>query len=149
MPDRQQKRKYGRSLWNCNVETSFIIVFRKRGGWVNKRQIGKEKETLACDFLKRKGFEIIAVNYWCRYSEIDIIAKEGNCLVFVEVKYRKNADCGGSSYAVSRSKMKKICQCATYYIYRENVQPDTPMRFDVIAIDGRQIRHFVNAFEAM
>lgn len=121
----------------------------QESGWVNKRQIGKEKEILACDFLKRKGFEILDVNYWCRYSEIDIVAKDGESLVFVEVKYRKNTEYGGSSYAVSFKKMKSICQCARYYIYKENVQPDTPMRFDVIAIDGDRIRHFINAFETM
>lgn len=116
---------------------------------MNKRQIGKEKEELACDFLKRKGFEILTVNYWCRYSEIDIIAKDGKILVFVEVKYRKDEKCGESSYAVSRKKMKSICQCARYYIYREKIPLDTPMRFDVIAIDGDHISHFVNAFEVM
>ncbi len=116
---------------------------------MNKRQIGKEKELLACKFLKRKGYEILAVNYWCRYSEIDIVARDGNSLVFVEVKYRKNTNFGGSSYEVSHKKMKNICQCARYYICRENVKQDTPMRFDVIAIDGARIRHFINAFEAM
>ncbi|MCM1246089.1 MAG: YraN family protein [Roseburia sp.] len=116
---------------------------------MNKRRIGKEKEELACDFLRQKGFEILAVNYWCRYSEIDIVAKEKDRLVFVEVKYRKNANCGESSYAVSFTKIKRICQCARYYICKEHVPPDTPMRFDVVAIDGDYIRHFVNAFETV
>lgn len=116
---------------------------------MNKRQVGREKEELACDFLKKKGYAILAVNYWCRYSEIDIVARDGESLVFVEVKYRKDDRCGGSSYAVSTKKMRNITRCARYYIYREKVPFDSPMRFDVIAIDGEKICHIINAFGAM
>lgn len=116
---------------------------------MNKREIGKEKEELACNFLKKKGYVILAVNYWCRYSEIDIVARDGDNLVFVEVKYRKSSKYGSSSDAVSEKKMRNIIRCARYYIYKERVDPDSPMRFDVIAIDGEKIRHIVNAFEAV
>ena len=67
---------------------------------MNKRRIGSEKERLACEYLEKKGYSIVTTNYWCRYAEIDIVAKEADVLVFVEVKYRGNAHYGGSMGAV-------------------------------------------------
>lgn len=116
---------------------------------MNRRQIGSEKEALACQYLKDKGYRIVATNYRCRTAEIDIVAYDGDALVFVEVKYRKTAACGESSYAVDLKKIRNISRCARYYIYKEGVWPDTPMRFDVVAIDGERVMHVENAFEAV
>ncbi len=114
---------------------------------MNKRAIGSEKELVVCRYLETKGYRILTTNYWCRVGEIDIVAKNDEYLVFVEVKYRKNTNCGGSLYAVGRDKMRKICKCARNYIYREKVSLDTPMRFDVVALEGDEIFHLKNAFE--
>ena len=119
------------------------------GGYLNKRRIGSEKERLACEYLEKKGYSIVTTNYWCRYADIDIVAKEADVLVFVEVKYRGNAHYGGSMGAVSQNKIRKISQCAVYYIFKEQIPPDTPMRFDVVAIDGTCVTHLENAFEVM
>lgn len=116
---------------------------------MNRRQIGTKKEQEACRYLEKKGYQILATNYRCRYAELDIVAKHGRELVFVEVKYRKNTDFGESMYAVSGKKMRNISLCARYYIYKEHMDPDTPMRFDVIGIDGDRITHILNAFEYM
>lgn len=114
---------------------------------MNRREKGREKEEFACRYLERKGYRILATNYRCRQAEIDIVAIDGNELVFVEVKYRKNMDFGGGLSAVSPKKIRNICKCARYYIYRERIDPDTPIRFDVIAVDGERITHLENAFE--
>lgn len=114
---------------------------------MNKRQLGKEKEELVCKFLMGKGYQILAVNYICRGAELDIVAKDGDCLVFVEVKYRKNSNCGGSRYAVSKVKMQRIIKGAEYYLYRERVSPDIQIRFDVVALEGEKIAHYINAFD--
>ena len=98
---------------------------------MNKRQLGSEKEKLAAEYLQERGYEIVACNYRCRQAEIDIIAKKEEYLIFIEVKYRKNKQCGGSLYAVSRA----------------NISLNHPMRFDVLAIDGEEIMHIKNAFE--
>ena len=116
---------------------------------MNTRRVGSEKEKEACRYLEKKGYRIVATNYWCRYAEIDIVARDGGELVFIEVKYRKNAQYGGGARAVSAKKIRNISRCARYYIYKEHIPPDVPMRFDVIAIDGGTITHFVNAFEAL
>ncbi len=116
---------------------------------MNKRALGTEKEKLACDYLKKKGYHIVETNFFCRRGEIDIIAKDGEYLVFVEVKYRKNADFGGGLYAVSKDKIRKISQTAGYYMLCHNIATDMPVRFDVIAMDGENITHIANAFEYM
>lgn len=114
---------------------------------MNKRKVGREKEQLACRFLIEKGYQIVTVNYWCQFAEIDIVARNRGTLVFIEVKYRSTDNCGGSRYAISAKKIRNISECARYYIYKERIPLDTPMRFDVIAIDGEVITHFENAFE--
>ena len=116
---------------------------------MNRRRVGSEKEALVCKYLEEKGYRIVVTNYWCRIAEIDIVANDGDVLVFVEVKYRKNAACGGSMYAVGFKKRRKIYRCARYYINKEGIAPDTPMRFDVGAIDGEQVVHVENAFDAI
>lgn len=109
---------------------------------MNKRQLGSEKEKLAAEYLQERGYEIVTCNYRCRQAEIDIIAKKEEYLIFIEVKYRKNKQCGGSLYAVSRAKQQKIS-----YAARHNIPLNHPMRFDVLAIDGEEIMHIKNAFE--
>lgn len=116
---------------------------------MNKRKVGSEKEAAACRYLEKNGYQIIATNYWCRVAEIDIIARDGEELVFVEVKYRKTTEYGSGAHAVSVKKIRNISRCARYYIYKEHVSPEVPMRFDVIAIDGERITHLKNAFEVL
>ncbi|MGN1206534.1 MAG: YraN family protein [Eubacterium sp.] len=114
---------------------------------MNTRQLGSKKEQLAADYLQENGYNIVCCNYRCRQAEIDIIAQKEEYLIFVEVKYRKDKQCGGSLYAVSREKQKKICYAAKHYIYERRIPLDQAMRFDVIAIDGNEIMHIKNAFE--
>lgn len=114
---------------------------------MNKRQLGSEKEKLAAEYLQKRGYEIVTCNYRCRQAEIDIIAKKEEYLIFIEVKYRKNKQYGGSLYAVSRAKQQKISYAARHYIAGHNIDLDHPMRFDVLAIDGEEIMHIKNAFE--
>lgn len=114
---------------------------------MNSREKGREKEELACRYLEQKGYRILATNYRCRQAEIDIVAMDGDELVFVEVKYRKNTQFGGGLSAVSPKKIRNICKCARYYIYKERIHPDMSIRFDVIAVDGDRITHLENAFE--
>lgn len=116
---------------------------------MNTRRVGSEKEEEACRYLEEKGYEIVTTNYRCRDAEIDIVAGDGRTLVFVEVKYRKNTEYGSGAHAVSVKKIRNISRCARYYIYKEHVPADVPMRFDVIAIDGDTVTHLINAFEVL
>ena len=113
---------------------------------MNKRTIGKEREESACAFLEKQGMEILERNFSCRQGEIDVIARDGSYVVFVEVKYRKDKSLGLPEEAVNFRKMERIRRTALYYQARFHLPDDTPIRFDVVAIEGEEIRHYRNAF---
>ena len=112
---------------------------------MNNKKKGDVGEQLAVFYLKTHFYKIIATNYRCRFGEIDIIAKKGEYLVFVEVKYRKNADMGYPYEAVTYYKQQHIKKTATWYL-KENELHDIACRFDVIDILGTKITHYKNAF---
>lgn len=113
---------------------------------VNKRAIGKGYEELAARYLKDNGYVIKELNFCCKYGEIDIIAKEGNTLVFVEVKYRSNAKYGMPFEAVNYSKQNKIIMTAEYYRIKHDISDSISCRFDVVSILGDYIEVIKDAF---
>ena len=113
------------------------------------RGVGQEKEELAAEFLKRHGYEILEMNYRCRRGEIDIVARSGGYLVFVEVKYRGSGAAGLPVEAVDRRKQQRISYTARHYLMTHGLGWDMPVRFDVVAILGNRIRLYPNAFEYM
>ncbi len=112
----------------------------------NKRQKGAAYEQIAAAHLISKGYEILEVNYRCRMGEIDIIARDGEYLVFIEVKYRSNNKKGYPLEAVSIQKQKIISRCALHYMMMHHLA-DMPVRFDVIGILGDEKEHIENAFD--
>lgn len=111
----------------------------------DQRKTGMEKEETACRFLVSQGYKVLERNFYSRYGEIDIVAMEGECLVFIEVKYRKNAEYGAPMEAVTLRKQQKIRRTAEYYLYRRD-KFGVPARFDVVEILGKKIRVTKNAF---
>lgn len=113
---------------------------------MNKREIGAKKEELACSFLRQNGYVILEQNYRCKTGEIDIIAKDGVYLVFLEVKYRKNTDMGTPFEAIDRKKQQTIRKVARYYLYQNHIGEDCPIRFDAVGILGEAIELVKDAF---
>lgn len=113
-------------------------------------QTGKKGEEFAVAYLKSKGYRIIERNYKCLFGEIDIVAKDGNTVVFVEVKSRKSEDFGDPQAAVGREKQKKISRVALAYLEEKRRYP-CDARFDVVAVKmlpaGNTIELIQNAFE--
>ncbi|MBS1491147.1 MAG: YraN family protein [Bacteroidetes bacterium] len=109
---------------------------------------GKEGEQLAADFLETKGFEIVARNFRHKRSEIDLIAKKNNWLIFIEVKLRSSDAYGYPEDFVDRKKAKNIIEGAEEYTYRQNWQG--PVRYDIVSITDRpgekKIVHIEDAF---
>jgi putative endonuclease len=112
---------------------------------------GKTGEDLACRELERRGYAIVARRYRRRGGELDIIARDGRTLVFVEVKAREGAAYGGAAAAVTAFKRRRIAQLALEYLTRHHLH-GTPCRFDVVSIDVDEgcaaIEVFQNAFDA-
>ena len=115
---------------------------------MNKRKVGAGFEKLAAEFLESKGYQILAMNFRRRQGEIDIIARDGEYIVFCEVKYRTGSGTGHPFEAVNYYKQRSIIGTAKYFLYKYHYPEDTPCRFDVIGfIDGR-IEHQKDAFWA-
>ncbi len=112
----------------------------------NRRAVGTEQERRAAAYLMENGYEILAYNFRCRFGEIDLIAKDGEYLVFLEVKYRAGDTAGEPQEAVDRRKQKRICRSALYYCTVNGYAADWPCRFDVVAVKRDEITVFKNAF---
>lgn len=113
---------------------------------MNKRKVGTCYEKYAGAYLAHLGYEILEYNFRCRSGEIDIIAKDGNTLVFCEVKFRSSNLCGEPEEAVNLKKQRVISRCARFYLALKR-QWNVNCRFDVIAICGNKIRLHQNAFD--
>lgn len=114
---------------------------------MNKRRIGNRWETLASSYLEKNNFKIIDRNFYVKCGEIDIIAIKNGMLHFIEVKYRKNNLYGEAVCAVSYKKTKKIINAAKLYLLKNNINFDTPISFDILAIQNDVISFIENAFE--
>ncbi len=113
---------------------------------MNKRETGTRYEALAAEYLEENDVRIIKRNYRDRRGEIDIIGLHQGYLVFFEVKYRKNASSGSASEAVGPHKQRQICRTADRFLFSNEIPLDSPVRFDVVAIDGNEITWIRNAF---
>lgn len=100
---------------------------------LDSNKAGREGEELAVGLLINEGLKIIERNYHFGKGEIDIVARDGEYLVFVEVKYRKNLEYGEPEYSITPAKIQQVRKVAKCYIYEKNIT-DTPCRFDVVAI---------------
>jgi putative endonuclease len=113
--------------------------------------LGKAGEDLACQELERRGYVISARRWRGRAGEIDIVARDGTTLVFVEVKTRSGSAFGAAAEAVSARKRLRIARLAKAYMTRHRLE-HCSCRFDVVAIDldgeGPAVRVFQNAFDA-
>ena len=118
----------------------------------DSRLLGRWGEDRAAEFLREKGFRMVAANWRSRFGEIDLIAEDGEYLCFVEVKLRKSAAFGSAGAFVDRRKQEKLRTTAMLYLSRRAT--DLQPRFDVIEIYAPQgiatktpdIRHWENAF---
>ncbi|QXE90620.1 YraN family protein [Geomonas subterranea] len=113
--------------------------------------VGGTGESIAATFLKGQGFKIVECNFRCPCGEIDIVARDGRTIVFVEVKCRKNDNYGPPQLAVTPFKQRQISKAALVWLSRKKLY-DAEARFDVVAImlhehDLPDIEHIRNAFD--
>lgn len=116
----------------------------------DRKRTGKKGEDIACAYLKSRGYRIVERNYRCPFGEIDIVARDGDAIVFVEVKSRKSEEYGDPQLAVGLEKQKKVSRISLAYLKEKHLYPCNA-RFDVVAIkmlpDGSTIELIQNAFE--
>jgi putative endonuclease len=114
------------------------------------KALGTKGEELAVRFLQKKGYRIVKRNYKTPVGEIDIIARDGDTIVFIEVKTRTDISFGYPFEAVNNRKRQKLKNLALLYLKRQG--KESPVRFDVLSIfcmdDGKKdIEHIKDAFE--
>ncbi|MGA3174113.1 MAG: YraN family protein [Syntrophorhabdales bacterium] len=112
---------------------------------MGNREEGLAGEEMAIKTLKRKGYKIIERNYRSRLGEIDVIAEEGECLVFVEVKKRNTGLFGEAVCSIDDRKKKHLVKAALFYL-KTHDGFNRSVRFDVIGIDSKRIKLVKNAF---
>ena len=116
------------------------------------RDRGAAAEDAALRHLETHGLSFLDRNYRCRVGEIDLVMREHQTMVFVEVRYRKSDAFGSGAESVTRSKQRRIIKTALYYLQAKPHLENAPCRFDVVSIGGRlgnfDIEWIVDAFEA-
>ncbi|CAM6722568.1 YraN family protein [Enterobacter hormaechei] len=116
-------------------------------GQLSRKQTGDAWELKARRWLEGKGLRFVAANVRGRGGEIDLIMKDGQTIVFVEVRYRQSSRFGGAATSVTLAKQQKLLQTAHLWLARHNGSFDTvDCRFDVVAFTGNAIDWLKNAF---
>lgn len=119
---------------------------------IHRQELGQSGEDLACRALGARGYAILARRYRTRYGEIDIVAKDGDTIVFIEVRLKTAREFGAAAESVTAGKQRRVVSMAVDYLARNRLT-DRPCRFDVVAIDimndgAPQITLFRGAFDA-
>lgn len=117
-------------------------------GLFSQRRTGQHYETMAADYLTRHQLQLVEKNFTTRAGEIDLIMRHGSCLVFVEVKYRKNQAYGHAAEMVTTNKKSRLIKAANWWMLKRGLNADTTdFRFDVVAIhqNGLDIEWIKNA----
>lgn len=118
-----------------------------------RQSLGKLGENLAASELESRGYAIVARRYRTGHGEIDIIARDGETMVFVEVRRKSSDECGTAAESVTPAKQRRVIRMAAEYLWLHGLYDRCPVRFDVVAIDDLpdgtpQIAVHVGAFDA-
>lgn len=116
---------------------------------LTKQQLGRYYERQACLFLQENGLRLIANNCSSRLGELDLIMQDDQCLVFIEVRYRKNELYGDALSSITQDKQNKVIKAAYSWMQQQNIDIEAvEFRFDVFAITGQDQLWLKNAFSA-
>ena len=122
---------------------------REPGGGDPRRALGAAGEAAAEDWLRDRGYAIVARGFRTRLGEIDIVARQGRLVVFVEVKTRRGEGFGRPSEAVTPAKQRRLARVAQMFLVRSGWS-EAPCRFDVVEVEpagaGLAVRHIADAF---
>ena len=118
---------------------------------MSNQSFGKQGENAAAEYLKNLGYKILARNFRTRWGEIDIVCRDGDCLVFAEVKTRADESFGAPEEAVTKTKQRHLLAAAQIYLQRIR-RPNAEWRVDVVALTGDDgdfaVNHLKNAVTA-
>lgn len=114
--------------------------------------VGRRVEEAARRYLTGRGLREVARNFRCRVGEIDLVMRDGDCLVFVEVRYRRSERFGGAAESIVARKRRRLWRAAQYYLQTHGEYAGLAARFDVVAVrpgpSGLSIEWITDAFRA-
>lgn len=114
------------------------------------RHRGIALERTAARYLVARGLRLITSNYHCRTGEIDLIMLDGDTLVFVEVRFRRNPSHGTPAETVTATKQRRLIRCARHYLMRHRLHEALPCRFDILGIGPDEKYQWIrNAFSQL
>ena len=113
---------------------------------MTRLETGKRAEELAAAFLLTKGMTIVEKNFSAKVGEIDIVARDQDEIVFVEVRARASREYGGAAASVGGAKRRKLIKAASLWLQARGWEG--ACRFDVVAVDGGRLEHLPAAFDA-
>lgn len=113
---------------------------------MTRLETGRKAEELAAAFLRAKGLAVLERNFRVKVGEIDIVARDGDEVVFVEVRARASREFGGAAASVGGAKRRRLIRAARLWLQARGW--DGACRFDVVALDGGRLEHLPAAFEA-
>jgi putative endonuclease len=99
---------------------------------------GQQSETLACAYLQQQGLQLLERNWRCRLGEIDLVMQHDGCIVFVEVRYRRNTNFYSGAESVDPRKQQKLISAASLYLQHHHRLARKPARFDVVSMSGEK-----------
>jgi putative endonuclease len=111
----------------------------------DKQRQGQRWELAALAHLQRHGLVLVEANFQCKLGEIDLIMRDADTLVFVEVRQRAGSAHGGAAASITPAKIRRLVRAAQLYLLRFPEMP--PCRFDVVAIDAGQLEWLRNVIE--
>ena len=129
-----------------SLDEELAFIEKDRQMLDNKRSTGSRYEQKAAAYLESKGLRILSANYRKKTGEIDLVARDQDVLVFVEVKQRKNASFGDPAEAVDFRKQSRIRRTAQWYLMEKGLPEQTACRFDVVSICQEETRWIRDAF---
>jgi len=107
---------------------------------------GDRAEEIACHYLSQQGLQLVTRNFRCQQGEIDLIMRDGDSLVIIEVRFRQSAKFGGAIESITHKKQSRIIAATQYYLLTQPI--DCPIRFDVVAMSSHtDINWIKNAFQ--
>ena len=112
-----------------------------------RRATGDRFEGAALSFLQAHGLRLIRANFLCRHGEIDLVMRDGETVVFVEVRYRRSAAFGGALGSVTAAKRRKLISAAHLWLAWHPHDARRPCRFDVLAFEGESVEWVRAAFD--
>jgi putative endonuclease len=143
----------GSGIWYLEFDICREAVMSNRAPWW-RRWFGSRSERAAARFLRQQGYRILARNYRCHLGELDLVALDGDCIVFLEVRSTEGENPAEPAASVDSAKQRRLTQLALAFLQKYHML-DRPARFDILAMswpEGRSepiVVHHRSAFEAV